>query len=182
MLTDILGLQPRRAVEGQQHREYSIVDEGGHREKLDGTAGSWVVWGEKGRSWKTRTWMWMTVVKEAAQECHIHTTQPFIDHSVVCMMSRFSGHVWDFAWVPRCFLLRSIPSRTLGRNVCQGIPCVRGFQWLCTLLSLLSPQGVGLWNSAHVLWSHDRSIGGMHGRCHVFSMLVIDRGDKWAER
>ena len=51
MRTDVLGLQLRRVVEGQQHRGYCAIDEGGWQGKHDGNVDCQDVQDERERSW-----------------------------------------------------------------------------------------------------------------------------------
>ena len=84
-----------------------------------------------------------SVVREVAQGLEVRTMQPFYKPFIVCMSLGLFGCVEGSFWAPRCFLQRSILSRTLDTIVSQGILCVRESQQFRTLLRHLSPQGVG---------------------------------------
>ena len=92
-----------------------------------------------------------------------------ITYFVVCMTLGLFGHVKGFSQAPKYFPQTNILSRIPGTIVGQGIPCVRGFQLSHILLRRLSPQGVGLRNSACVQQSPDRLIREKHGRHHESS-------------
>ena len=113
-------------------------------------------------------------------QCLHHTI--FINHFIVCMSLRLFGHVEGSSQVPRYFPRMNILSRIPGMIIGQRIPCVREFWLSHILLHPLSPQGVGLQNSAHVRQSPDRSIREKHGRCHESSRLAVVGGSKRVER
>ena len=81
---------------------------------------------------------------KAARELKVHTTQSLlICRFVVCTSVELFGCVKGFSRVPRYSLPRNILSMTPGMIIGQGIPYVREFWQLHTLLRHLSPQGVG---------------------------------------
>ena len=92
------------------------------------------------------------------------------------------GHVEGFSQAPKYFLRMNILSRIPSTIISQGIPSVRGFQLSRILPRCLSPQGVGLRNSACVWQSPDKSIRGKHGRRHESSRSAVVRDDKQVER
>ena len=73
MRTDVLGLQPGRVVGGRQYKGCCADSEVGWQGKLDKNIGYRGVQGGTGKNWMTKT---LSVVKEAAQELGVRTTQP----------------------------------------------------------------------------------------------------------
>ena len=82
-----------------------------------------------------------SVVREVARELRVRTMQSLISGFVVCMTLGLFGHVGDSTQVPRCFLRRSILSRTLDTIAGQGVLCVKGFGYLIFLFTVYLLRG-----------------------------------------